>query len=98
MVISDFKVMCENCGRKYRISFDSLGVDYAYSERPMGTEIQHIFYGGMDCKCGNRLSYKVTAVEYPEGAYDFHICESTGCVYIDEPSAEMDYDFPELIL
>ena len=80
------------------IYIHSLDVDYACSERPMGTEVQHIFYGEMDCRCGNRLSYTVTAVEYPEGAYDFHTCESAGCTYIDKPSAEMDYYLPEPVL
>ena len=98
MLISDFTVICDDCGRKYRISSDSLGVDYAYSDRPMGIEVQHICYGEMKCGCGNRLSYTVTAVEYPEGAYDFHICESKGCTYIDKPSAEMDDYFPEQVL
>ncbi|MBO4952784.1 MAG: hypothetical protein J6C99_07750 [Lachnospiraceae bacterium] len=28
MLISDFTVICDDCGRKYRISSDSLGVDY----------------------------------------------------------------------
>ena len=98
MLISDFTIMCDDCGRKYRIPSDSLDVDYACSERPMGTEVQHIFYGVMDCQCGNRLSYTITAVEYPEGAYNFHTCESVGCTYIDEPSAEMDYYLPEPVL
>lgn len=98
MLISDFRIMCNDCGRKYRIPSDFLDVDYACSERPMGTEVQHIFYGEMDCRCGNRLSYTVTAIEYPEGAYDFHTCESAGCTYIDKPSAEMDYYLPELVL
>lgn len=44
MLISDFTIMCDDCGRKYRIPSDSLNVDYACSERPMGTEVQHIFY------------------------------------------------------
>ena len=61
MLISDFTIMCDDCGRKYRIPSDSLNVDYACSERPMGTEVQHIFYGEMDCQCGNRLLYTVTA-------------------------------------
>lgn len=98
MLISDFSIMCNDCGRKYRIPSDSLDLEYAYSERSMGTEVQHVFYGEMDCQCGNRLLYKVTAVEYPEGAYNSHICESAGCTYIDEPSAEMNYDLPEEVL
>lgn len=52
MLISDFRIMCDDCGRKYRILSDSLDVDYACSERPMGTEIQHIFYGEMDVNVG----------------------------------------------
>ena len=48
MLISDFTIMCDDCGRKYRIPSDSLDVDYACSERPMGTEVQHIFYGVTD--------------------------------------------------
>ena len=47
MMISDFTVICDDCGQKYRIQPDSLDVSYAYSERPMGTEVQHIFYGEM---------------------------------------------------
>ena len=98
MLISDFTIMCNDCGRKYRIPLDSLDVDYACSERPMGTEVQHIFYGVMDSQCGNRLSYTITDVEYPEGAYNFHTCESVGCTYIDEPSAEIDYYLPGSVL
>ena len=67
MLISDFTIMCDDCGRKCRIPSDSLYIDYAYSEWPMGTEVQHIFYDEMDCQCGNKLSYTVTAVEYQEG-------------------------------
>lgn len=98
MLISDFTIMCDDCKRKYRISSDSFVVDYVCSERPMGTEVQHIFYGEKDCQCGNRLSYTVTAVEYPEGAYNFHTCESSGCTYIEKPSAEMEYNLPEKVL
>lgn len=95
MRISDFTIICDDCGRKYRISSDSLDVDYVCSERQMGTEVQHIFYGEKDCQCGNRLLYTVTAVEYPEGTYNFHTCESSGCTYIEKPSAEMEYNLPE---
>lgn len=98
MMISDFTVICDDCGQKYRIQPDSLDVSYAYSERPMGTEVQHIFYGEMYCQCGNRLTYTVTAVEYPEGAYDFHTYESVRCTYIDKPSVEMDYYLPETVI
>lgn len=56
MLISDFTVTCDDCGRKYRVSSDSLNIDYAFAERPMGIEVQHIFYGEMECQCGNRLS------------------------------------------
>lgn len=98
MLISDFTIMCDDCKRKYRISSDSFVVDYVCSERPMGTEVQHIFYGEKDRRCGNRLSYTITAVEYPEGAYNFHTCESSGCTYIDKPSVEMEYNLPEKVL
>lgn len=98
MRISDFTIICDDCGRKYRISSDSLDVDYVCSERQMGTEVQHIFYGEKDCQCGNRLLYTVTAVEYPEGTYNFHTCESSGCTYIEKPSAEMEYNLPEKVL
>lgn len=98
MLISDFTIMCDDCKRKYRISSDSFVVDYVCSERQMGTEVQHIFYGEKDCRCGNRLSYTITAVEYPEGAYNFHTCESSGCTYIDKPSVEMEYNLPEKVL
>lgn len=98
MIISDFTIICDCCGRKYRISSDSMDIEYACSERSMGAEIQHIFYGEMDCRCGNRLSYTVTAVEYPEGAYNFHTCESEGCTYMEEPEVEMEYELPEPIL
>ena len=98
MLISDFTVMCDCCGKKYRIPSDSLDIDYACSERPMGTEIQHIFYGEMDCECGNRLSYTITVVEYPEGAYNFHTCEAVGCTYVEKPGAEMEYDLPDPVL
>ena len=64
MLISDFLVMCTDCGRKYEISSDSLMLQHAYSERPMGTEIQHIFYGGLECKCGNSLSFGIHARYY----------------------------------
>lgn len=36
MLISDFTIMCDDCGRKYKMPSDSLDVDYACSERPMG--------------------------------------------------------------
>lgn len=98
MLISDFTIICNNCGRKYKIPSDSLDVDCSFSDRPMGTEVHHIFCGEMDCRCGNRLAYIITAVEYPEGAYDFHTCESAGCTYIDKPSVEMDYYLLEPVL
>ncbi len=56
MLISDFTAMCDDCVRKYRIPSDSLAVDYACSECPMCIEVQRIFYGEMDCQCGNRVS------------------------------------------
>lgn len=98
MRISDVTIICDDCERKYRISSDSLDVDYVCSERQMRTKVQHIFYGEKDCQCGNRLSYTVAAVEYPEGTYNFHTCESSGCTYIEKPSAEMEYNLPEKVL
>lgn len=73
MIISDnFIIKCDFCGREYEISPYTLDVDYAYDERGMGTEIQHIFYGKTECQCGEVLRYRITAVEYPAGAYNFH--------------------------
>lgn len=97
MIISDFKIKCDYCGREYDISAYTLEIDCAYDDRPMGTEVQHIFYGEMECQCGNEMSYTITAVEYPEGAYNFHICESRGCSYVVEPGVEMEY-IPEPVL
>lgn len=97
MLISDFEIVCNECGRRKEIPSDTLDVDYAYSERSMGTEVQHIFYGETECRCGNFLSYTITAVEYPEGAYDFSVCESEGCRFVEEPGVEMDY-LPEPVL
>lgn len=80
MVISnDFIIKCNCCGREYLISPEELGIDYAYDECSMGTEIQHIFCGETDCRCGEVLCYKITAVEYPPGAYSFHMNELENC-------------------
>lgn len=98
MLISDFTVKCDNCGKEWRVSSDSLGLDWASANRSMGTEVQHIFYGETECQCGNILSYKIVAVEYPEGAYDFHECESDGCTFVDEPDVEMEYELPESVI
>lgn len=98
MLISDFTVRCENCGKEWRVSPDSLELDWAYADCSMGTEVQHIFYGEMECQCGNNLSYRIIAVEYPEGAYNFHECESKGCTYVDEPDVEMEYELPEQVI
>lgn len=97
MIINVFTIKCDCCGKEYIISPDSLDVTYAFDERPMGTETQHIYYGEMECQCGNELSYTITAVEYPEGAYNYHTCESEGCDYIEEPNVEMEY-IPEPVL
>lgn len=97
MIIDEFTIKCDICGMEYDISPDTLDVKYAYDERPMGTEIQHIFCGEMRCRCGNSLAYTITAVEYPEGAYNFLTCESEGCSYLEEPNAEMEY-LPEPVL
>ena len=98
MLISDFTVKCENCGKEWRVSSDSLWLDWAYANRSMGTEVQHIFYGEKECQCGNNLLYKIIAVEYPEGAYNFHDCESEGCTYVYEPEVEMEYELPEPVI
>ena len=34
--VVEYDSMCDDCGRKYRMPSDSLDVDYACSERPMG--------------------------------------------------------------
>lgn len=39
MLISDFEVVCNECGRRKEIPSDSFDVDYAYSERSMGMEV-----------------------------------------------------------
>lgn len=44
MLISDFEIVCNECGQRKEIASDTVDVDYAYSERSMGTEVQHIFY------------------------------------------------------
>ena len=98
MIISDdFVIKCDFCGREYEISPDTLDVDYAYDERGMGTEIQYIFYGETECQCGEVLRYRITAVEYPVGAYNFHESESENCSFVTEPQAEMDY-LPEPVM
>lgn len=43
MLISDFTVICNDCGRKYRVLSDSLDIDYVCPERSRGTEVQHMF-------------------------------------------------------
>ena len=81
IVSNDFIIESDYCGREHTISPDTLDVDYAYDERGMGTEIQHIFYDETDCRCREVLRYKITAVEYPVGAYNFHESESENCSF-----------------
>ena len=43
MQISDFTVMCDNCGRKYTIPSDSLELDYAYAQLPSLPNLSPLF-------------------------------------------------------
>lgn len=48
VLLNDFNIQCNNCGKIIRVDKDSLEVDYDSYERQMGNEIQYRFYGEID--------------------------------------------------
>ena len=89
----DLYIKCEECGAEYKIDKDS--IEYkpdCIGERQTGAEYEHDFYGEGQCECGNWMSYKVIGYEYPVGAYNSQITETTGCEFIRQPVVDIVWE------
>lgn len=91
-VINDLVIQCEKCGEIHIIDRNSLEI-YTYTdERSMGTATEYDFVGESVCyNCGNRMCYTVKGYEYPVGCLNYEDYESEGCLFIQEPSVEVNY-------
>ncbi len=97
ILIDDFKVKCNKCGKVYKVNSDSLCFENFYCERPMGIETETVYSGELECKCKNILTYNINVFEYPVDSYDFHYSKSQGCTFLNQPSIKIEY-FPDQIL
>lgn len=100
MILTDDPVIrCNSCGTEFRIEKDMLDSDvYCIGEGGMGEQYEHDFVFESECeKCGQRMWFKLYAIEYPVGAWDSQYQESDGCEVIHEPAIEMEY-LPEPVL
>lgn len=89
---NDLIIQCEKCGTTHVIDKDSLDVDTYSYERNMGDETEYNFIGECSCEsCGNHMHFTVHAYEYPVGALNYANHESYGCIFVQEPSVEINY-------
>lgn len=100
-LIHDLIIKCEVCGSIYIVDKDLLEIQSYSYERNMGAEIECNFIGVDDCeKCGNEMNYTINGYEYPIGALNYSSFDSTGCVFLIDPSIDLfyyvfDFDFYE---
>ena len=93
---SDFYIRCDNCNHVSLIESDSLDCDTYSYERPMGEEIEYNFHGEICCEeCCSWISFNIRGYEYPVGAFNFSDSECSGGEFIDEPVAEIKYEFDD---
>lgn len=95
-VPNDFCIKCDECENLIFIKADSLEYDTFTNERPMGEEIEYIFYGEEVCEeCRSLIKFKIRGYEYPVGAFNFCDSECHGGEFIDEPVVEIEYEFDD---
>ena len=103
MILTDDPVICcDSCGAEHRIDKDMLDNDvYCVGKSGMGEQYEHDFVFEGECEnCGQRMWFKLYAIEYPVGAWNSQFQESNGCEVIYEPAIAMEYepDIPEIVL
>ena len=94
MILTDDPVIrCSTCGAEYTIDKDMIDDDACcIGEGGMGEQYEHDFVFECECdRCGQRMWFKLYAIEYPVGAWDSQFQESDGCEVIHEPAIEMEY-------
>lgn len=94
MILTDDPVIrCSSCGAEFKIDKDMLDSEaYCIGEGGMGEQYEHDFVYDCYCQnCGQRMWFKLFAIEYPVGAWDSQFQESDGCEVIHEPAIEMEY-------
>jgi len=95
-VSGDFYVKCNNCGHITYVEADSLDYDTTSTERSMGAEVEYNFYGEYRCEaCGRSIDYNIRGYEYPVGAFNYSASECNGGEFVDEPSADIEYEFDD---
>ena len=95
-VSGDFYVKCKTCGYVTLVEADNLDYDTSVYERSMGEEIEYDFRGEICCEgCHSWIDFNIRGYEYPAGAFNFSDCDCNGGDFVDEPVAEMDYQFDE---
>lgn len=92
VVANDLVIKCCTCGEKHIIDKESLDINTYSYERQMGDEVEYIFSGETNCiNCGAVLSYIVRGYEYPVGCLNYEDYESEGCIFLQEPSLDVNY-------
>ena len=95
-VSGDFYVKCNNCGHITFVEADSLDYDTTSTERSMCAEVEYNFYGEFCCEgCGRDIEYNIRGYEYPVGAFNYSDSECHGGEFVDEPSADIEYEFDD---
>lgn len=95
MILTDDPLIhCTACGARYSINKEMLDYDISYiGEGSMGSQTEHDFFFDDVCKqCGQQMWFKLYAIEYPTGAWDYQDHESAGCSIDYEPTIEIEYD------
>ena len=93
-LFNDINIKCDACQRtiiidKQMIDFESFSYDHG--ENAMGEEIEYVFQDEIECTCGNIISFRISAYEYPVGAYNYDDNEIYGGIFEKEPEIGIIY-------
>lgn len=88
------KIKCKKCNKIYDINPEDFPeADVTYDERNMGAEAQYLWQYDFQCdKCQNSLILTVEGYEYPIGILNYQESNSEGCVILEKPSLEVNYE------
>ena len=91
-LLGNLVAKCDKCGEENWIDLDMLSEDVFVTERSMGDDVLHTFYGECRCEnCQRTLGFSINISEYPIGCIDYCSEEEHGCELIEIPTPAIRY-------
>lgn len=88
---NDIIVKCNKCGKIINIDKENLFYETHEYEKNMGSEIETIFYGDVECDCHNLIRLNLSGWEYPIGFFNYENIDIENGEYAINPELDVIY-------